>query len=231
MFRWHWLGFGGLACSAALIAAAVAGPPSANAEPRRITPTSGEAAVREYLPIARSYWPGSRCAGREQITLVRDLRRDTDALKADGLAIDVPGCRVSIDANLVGLRLCYVLAHELGHLAGAEDNADPASIMHATGPAQATSAPCDTSAPTKRTALYVQILTNLRTASLDCVADLRQAPYRADCTKAGSAKTRRWCLTVWADSSMSIDGTALVSNRRSLPTCRQLAMSNDNPSK
>lgn len=100
---------------------------------------SEEAKLAAALPIARSYWRGSACAGREQIVL-RASDPPVEAPSAQGWGTS-EGCRVWIRAGLPFPRFCYVLAHELGHAAGREHEPDSRSIM---APDTAHVGPCST---------------------------------------------------------------------------------------
>lgn len=83
-------------------------------------------AVGRYTPIARAAWPGSPCAGREQVTLAAVLPFYGDT--ADGMAYEDGSCRVVLLASLPDWRACIVLVHEFGHLAGRSHTSD-AGIM------------------------------------------------------------------------------------------------------
>jgi hypothetical protein len=85
------------------------------------------------VPIARRAWPGSRCAGRERVTvdnrgLAAEARREglIRGQRFLGYAVGAPflrhrrseDCLVIVRAGMSPQRLCSVLAHEFGHLAG-----------------------------------------------------------------------------------------------------------------
>jgi len=87
-----------------------------------LPPATEEAKLAAYLDVARSYWPGSRCAGREVIRLRADeeiAHWRPDAANAHGVAF-TDTCTVLLRGDLPAERFCFVLAHELGHLAGRE---------------------------------------------------------------------------------------------------------------
>lgn len=113
-------------------------PPGVNAPPR-----TEQQKLAAYLDVARSYWPGSACKGREVIELNAD--EQIAALggaqhgRAGGYG-DPAGCRVWMRGGLTPERFCLILAHELGHTAGQAHTDDPGSVMHAS--ALPTVGPC-----------------------------------------------------------------------------------------
>lgn len=117
--------FGTLHRAAVLVLAALA---------LSITAAPASATVRaDFLAAARQAWPESPCAGREQITVapLEDAHDDHGAqYHLSGLAYPEQ-CAVTIDAAIANELLgCYVLAHELGHLATGEwHSTDPYSLM------------------------------------------------------------------------------------------------------
>lgn len=87
-----------------------------------LPPATEEAKLAAYLDVARSYWPGSRCAGREVVRLRADdeiARWRPDVANAHGAAF-ADACTILLRGDLPAERFCFVLAHELGHLAGRE---------------------------------------------------------------------------------------------------------------
>lgn len=74
--------------------------------------------ISDTLPTARAQWPNSPCAGVEQVT-VGDA---TAAAGKDawGAAWQDGSCRTIIDTRIINdpYKVCIVLTHELGHLAG-----------------------------------------------------------------------------------------------------------------
>lgn len=105
----------------AALALAVPGEAATGWRPPGVTvpPVTEAGKLTESLPVARSYWPGSPCAGREQIELAADEAIDVVFPGARGMA-DAGSCRVWMRAGLSATSFCFVLAHELGHLAGLE---------------------------------------------------------------------------------------------------------------
>lgn len=99
-------------------------------------PATDAANLAESLPIARSYWPGSPCAGREQVLTDDEFidRKHPDA-QALGMA-DPTTCRAWVRTGLDATSFCFVLAHELGHLArrGHEDSGIMAPGSSSVGP-------------------------------------------------------------------------------------------------
>jgi hypothetical protein len=95
-------------------------------------PAEQDAVAGRYLPVARSFWPGSKCAGREQVAwfYTRPMVVAGVAYPTDG------GCRFALNfALLLGdLRgdVCSVMVHELGHLARGDDwhSDDPTNLLY-----------------------------------------------------------------------------------------------------
>lgn len=107
---------------AACTALASAGPATAatGQRPAGISnqPITEEAKLNAYLNVARSYWPESRCAGRETGDIGADAALDTFAgPDAMGLAL-IGECRILLRSGMPPTEFCITLAHELGHLAG-----------------------------------------------------------------------------------------------------------------
>src|SRR6185312_12576684 len=84
-------------------------------------PATDSARLARFLPIARAAWPGSPCAGRENVHLGGDL-----ALRAAAPAVAGPGeslnamaepqtCEVWLASELSARTFCTVLVHEFGH--------------------------------------------------------------------------------------------------------------------
>ena len=89
--------------------------------------------LQAALAVARSYWPDSPCAGREVVHLAADgqitATHTDDTL---GMA-DAATCTVWVRGGQTHAGFCYVLAHELGHLAG-RGHAEDGSVMGAGVP-------------------------------------------------------------------------------------------------
>jgi hypothetical protein len=88
------------------------------------------------LDVARTAWPDSPCAGKEQVNVTDNLPAD-----ADGQAHIDGTCRVDIRPGLSDYRLCAVMVHEFGHLDGRthQDTGDHEGVM---GPPGLTYSPC-----------------------------------------------------------------------------------------
>ena len=116
---------------------AVCAGPTAHAVAQ--VPAADPARLAQYLPIARAAWPGSPCAGREQVHLGGDV-----ALRAAAPAVAGPGealngmatpqtCEVWLSARMDARTFCAVLVHEFGHLAGREHVATLGDVMNGAG--------------------------------------------------------------------------------------------------
>lgn len=128
------IGLVGAVASAAALAAA-GGAHAATSIPDQTYTPALQLFPRETL-IAESFWPGSPCAGREQIAVVPQAMGTDEFSGQDvrvwGMALNSdPFCRVVIDSITPDDRvmLCYVLAHEFGHLAGRNHSTDPDDLM------------------------------------------------------------------------------------------------------
>ena len=110
-------------------------------------PTTDAARLQQFLPIARAAWPGSPCAGREQVHLASDA-----ALRAQAPAIAGPGeslngmaepdaCEVWMASGMSARTFCTVLVHEFGHLAGRGHSDAAGDVMNGDGDIDY--APCD----------------------------------------------------------------------------------------
>lgn len=121
-----------LAVCLALVMASSAGAATGYRPPGvSLPPATEEAKLAAYLGVARSYWPGSRCAGRETVRLraegqIAQWRPDRPG--AQGIAL-VDTCEALISGGLSRGGFCSVLAHELGHLAGHEHTPAGTSVM------------------------------------------------------------------------------------------------------
>ena len=106
----------GLLCALAVIGHAGAAP-AAELDPATVA-------------IARQAWPGSPCEGREQILYAPYL--GANALGPITGAADVNGsCAVTLRSDLDAISMCFVLVHELGHLAGYAHTPEPGSPQDA----------------------------------------------------------------------------------------------------
>lgn len=117
-----------------LVALAACAPAQAATgwKPAGLTPPPATEAgkLQAALDIARGYWTGSPCAGREVVHLTADDQLTaTHSDGALGMA-DAASCTVWIRAGQTPAGFCYTLAHELGHLAG-RDHVEDGSVMGA----------------------------------------------------------------------------------------------------
>jgi hypothetical protein len=117
-------------CFAALVPAAHAIAQSAAADAARL---------QQFLPIARAAWPGSPCAGREQVHVGGDrtLRAAAPAVagpggELNGMAQPV-SCEVWLRSGMTARAFCAVLVHELGHLAGRDHTTAAGDVMNGEG--------------------------------------------------------------------------------------------------
>lgn len=92
---------------------------------------------------ARSSWPGSPCAGREDVTIMDRAAFDA-AMGQPGIGGHAwydGSCRVLIAADQLTYltseagraAVCTLVAHEFGHLAGYRHSDDPADVMWPEG--------------------------------------------------------------------------------------------------
>jgi hypothetical protein len=120
----------------ALIAACVA-VPATLAIAR--TPATDAGRLHRFLPIARAAWPGSPCAGREDVHVAGDaaLRALTPAVAGPGESLngmaEPDTCEVWLASGMSTRTFCAVLVHELGHLAGRGHTATPGDVMNGAG--------------------------------------------------------------------------------------------------
>jgi hypothetical protein len=119
-------------------------------------PAGDAARLAQFLPIARAAWPGSPCAGREQVHRSGDtaLRAAAPAIAGPGEALngmaEPQSCQVWLSSAMEARTFCTVLVHEFGHLAGREHTARPGDVMNGAGDLD--HAPCDrvTDAPAEQ---------------------------------------------------------------------------------
>lgn len=108
-----------------------------------LLPTTDEARLVAYLPIARSaqqqMWPDSHCAGLEHVVLHADTVLNAfDA--QDGVTsmsrgaddrYDDLSCTVWIRSGIpTAYQFCWALVHEFGNTSGHYDNATPGDVMN-----------------------------------------------------------------------------------------------------
>lgn len=110
-----------VALIAVVLAVTVAAPASAATghRPAGVGPALSERQLADtFLLVARSYWPGAPCEGREvvQVDAVAEISARVGPGKA-GMAFPEE-CRVLIAGGMPPTEFCITLAHELGHLAG-----------------------------------------------------------------------------------------------------------------
>jgi Matrixin len=102
-------------------------------------PPSDAARLQQFLPIARAAWPGSPCAGRENVHLAGDpaLRAQAPAIAGPGESLngmaEPDSCEVWLASGMTARTFCAVLVHELGHLAGREHTTTPGDVMNGEG--------------------------------------------------------------------------------------------------
>ena len=102
-------------------------------------PAADTARLAQFLPIARAAWPGSPCAGREQVHLGGDiaLRAAAPSVAGSGEALNgmatVATCEVWLSAEMDARTFCTVLVHELGHLAGRDHVTTRGDVMNGEG--------------------------------------------------------------------------------------------------
>jgi len=110
-------------------------------------PATDSARLARFLPIARAAWPGSPCAGRENVHLTGDtaLRAAAPAVAGPGEALngmaEPQTCEVWLASDMSARTFCTVLVHELGHLAGREHTTTAGDVMNGEGDIDW--APCD----------------------------------------------------------------------------------------
>lgn len=90
--------------------------------------------VAEATSVAAAQWPSSPCHGKEKVLWVPQAVLDADHVLR-GLAGDalVATCTVRVTATArtwSGPRMCALLQHEFGHLAGRGHSADPHDVMY-----------------------------------------------------------------------------------------------------
>ena len=100
-----------------------------------------DAVLPRAIAVASAHWPGSNCRGRELVTWTSQSALDSE-YPGEGLgAVAVPATcsvRLTEDARTwSGRRVCALLAHEFGHLAGRAHTEDPADVMY-SGPVPVT---------------------------------------------------------------------------------------------
>ena len=187
-----------------LIAACGVATPPAVAQ----TPATDAARLAAYLPIARAAWPGSPCAGRENVHLAGDatLRAQAPAIAGAGGALNgiatPETCKVWLASGMDARTFCTVLVHELGHLAGREHTTTPGDVMNAEGDIDW--APCDAATAASPHQMLVQELRSVlpapraawrircgpkRGAERRCVARRGRSVRRYDVTETRTAVT------------------------------------------
>lgn len=92
-------------------------------------PTTDEARLAAYLPVARAAWPGSPCEGHETVHLRADM---VWLFGEDYTGFASPAaCEVWLPTGQTAYVFCTALTHELGHLAGHGHTKAP-GIMNGT---------------------------------------------------------------------------------------------------
>lgn len=89
----------------------------------------------QVLPIARAAWPDSPCRDREMISI--EPAPLTNPVSGNHtLGIAWPGtCNLQLEDSLLAQPelMCWVVTHEMGHLAGLPHSTDPNDIMYPGG--------------------------------------------------------------------------------------------------
>lgn len=93
-----------------------------------------DAMLARATAVASAHWPSSPCRGRESVDWTPQARLDADH-PGDGIAADAApkDCRVRLSEaarDWSGPRVCALLEHEFGHLAGMAHSSDPTDVMH-----------------------------------------------------------------------------------------------------
>lgn len=88
-----------------------------------------QADLDQAVPTARAVWPGSPCAGHENVVQTEDLANGESA-GAEAVLDGTCTVRVRPSYGDGAYTLCLVLAHEFGHLAGHEHS--EGGIMEST---------------------------------------------------------------------------------------------------
>lgn len=96
--------------------------------------TPSDALPARAIEVASAQWPDSRCRGREAViwTSQEALDREHPGERLGAVA-DPPTCSVQLSQEARGFsgpRLCALLQHEFGHLAGHMHGDDPADVMY-----------------------------------------------------------------------------------------------------
>jgi hypothetical protein len=90
----------------------------------------------ELLATARAPWTGSPCAGREVVAVVPNgTLDDVTGVRVSARAFQDGSCRLALTDRVIHdpVRLCFVLMHEFGHLAGRDHSDNPADVMYGQG--------------------------------------------------------------------------------------------------
>ena len=179
---------------AAVALTALAGAAQAQA------PAGDAARLAQFLPIARAAWPGSPCAGREQVRLSGDtaLRAVAPAIAGPGEALDGMAepmtCQVWLSSAMDARTFCTVLVHEFGHLAGRDHTATPGDVMNGAGDLD--HAPCDrvTDAPAEQVEEELRSVLPAPRAAWRVTCGSRRAAHRR-CVARRGRSVRRYDVT------------------------------------
>jgi hypothetical protein len=185
---------------APLVTTLIAACALATAHASAQAPAGDAARLAQFLPIARAAWPGSPCAGREQVRLSGDtaLRAVAPAIAGPGEALDGMAepmtCQVWLSSAMDARTFCTVLVHEFGHLAGRDHTATPGDVMNGAGDLD--HAPCDrvTDAPAEQVEEELRSVLPAPRAAWRVTCGSRRAAHRR-CVARRGRSVRRYDVT------------------------------------
>jgi len=185
---------------APLVTTLIAACALATAHASAQAPAADAARLAQFLPIARAAWPGSPCAGREQVRLSGDtaLRAVAPAIVGPGEAPDGMAepqtCQVWLSSAMDARTFCTVLVHEFGHLAGRDHTATPGDVMNGAGDLDY--APCDrvTDAPAEQVEEELRSVLPAPRAAWRVTCGSRRAAHRR-CVARRGRSVRRYDVT------------------------------------
>lgn len=186
----RWIGLIAMAATLLIVAPATA---------RSFEPIDQAAQLQQFLPISRAAWPGSPCEGHEMVAF--EAATSGHSFEDDGrevIGLAGPDCDVTISSAIGGYRLCVVLTHELGHLAGAEHSSEPSSAMAV--PSSDSYRPCMLAALAPLTGTQARRLA--RSVGLRPRRCVRRDAITVDCVGGGR----------WMRAARLVDGTSVVSH-------------------
>lgn len=116
------------------LAATIAAVPAGAQDLAAFRPADSYPELGQVLPTARAAWPGSPCAGREEIAITDTLPPGASEGSLGAAATFGGRCLVVLKPVLLqpgwGYELCVAVTHEFGHLAGFRHSDDPADLMY-----------------------------------------------------------------------------------------------------